>query len=113
MRSNLRLLVSILIGLALLSGIAGAQKPGGTPPPPMPVPRVVPQFEPGKLWLSIVDESARPPVNPPSAARDQAATPLSGNPRLERIFQSFQVRSFTQVMPFARTPALRDVYEVT
>lgn len=31
MTSHLRLLVSILIGLVLLSGTAGARKPGGTP----------------------------------------------------------------------------------
>jgi subtilisin family serine protease len=92
-----------------------AQKPPGATPneypgkPPVvsPPPRTIPQFEPGRLWLSVVDQHARPPV-----AQDSSRGALSGSARLDKIFKQFHVKTFTQLMPFARTASLRDVYEV-
>src|ERR1700730_2443296 len=80
----------------------------GTPPPSSPVPRAVPQFAPDRLWLTITDAGARPP-----AANGLPTVALSGNARVDALFRRFHVTTFAQVVPFARTASLRDVYEVT
>jgi len=107
------LLVCVLFTAFTMEGVA--QKPPGATPnrypgkPPVvsPPPRTIPQFEPGRLWLSVVDQHARPPL-----AQDSSRGALSGSARLDKIFKQFHVKTFTQLMPFARTPSLRDVYEV-
>ena len=94
-----RVLCAVLTAFVGLEIAAQAGSRLGTPPPPPPS-SPVPRYERGKLWVSIADARLRP------------SGESSGSPVLDRIFVRYRVRSFKPAMPFARTPALRAVYEI-
>jgi hypothetical protein len=86
MTSDLRSLVSILIGLTLLSGTAGAQKPGGTQPREVsgtsPAPAPTPA---GKSTLPAAQQvpSQRFPGGPPTPHADKPVPPTSARADLQ------------------------------
>jgi len=63
----------------------------------------IPQYESGLLWVTISDSSAKPiSVNDKSTSHQQ----------LNQLLNNFNVISYTQALPFAKNPQLRDVYEI-
>lgn len=59
-------------------------------------------FYPGLLWVTIADSSAKPNENNKTTL----------NSDLNQLFSTYKVTSFKQVMPFANTPQLRNIYEI-
>lgn len=65
-----------------------------------------------RAWLTVIE----PAAVPAAAGTDQPAEHREAisvsDPELRATFAEFKVQRFFQALPFARTPALRDVYEV-
>ena len=59
-------------------------------------------FYPGLLWVTIADSSAKPNENNKTTL----------NSDLNQLFSTYKVTSFIQVMPFANTPQLRNIYAI-
>jgi subtilisin family serine protease len=58
-------------------------------------------YQPGKLWVSVLSDEAR-----------ETDENYTKNNELNELLSQFNVSSYNQVMWFAKTPSLRDIYEI-
>jgi subtilisin family serine protease len=58
-------------------------------------------YQQGKLWVSVLSDDAR-----------KADDNYTKNSELNEILTQFNVDSYDQIMWFAKTPSLRDIYEI-
>ncbi len=66
-----------------------------------PIPIFSQYFMPGQLWVSVTDDEAR-----------HGQGEFTKNEELNAILNTFNVYAYDQIMWFAKTPSLRDIYEI-